>query len=83
MFHGNNYCPIIFENVYFKYSSKAEKYALENDVPIMQKDGIDFLTNYIKENNIKNIFLVLVITSTPLLNFLFVWGSPIKVRPNF
>ena len=34
---------------------ELEKYAEENNVPIMQKDGIDFLTNYIKENNIKNI----------------------------
>ena len=34
---------------------ELEKYALENNVPIMQKDGIDFLTNYIKENNIKSI----------------------------
>lgn len=34
---------------------KLEKYAQENNVPIMQKDGIEFLTNYIKENNIKNI----------------------------
>lgn len=32
-----------------------EKYALENNVPIMQMDGIEFLTKYIKENNIKNI----------------------------
>lgn len=32
-----------------------ENYALVNNIPIMQKDGIDFLTNYIKENNIKNI----------------------------
>ena len=32
-----------------------EKFAYENNVPIMQKDGIEFLTNYIKENNIKNI----------------------------
>ncbi|MBQ2946724.1 MAG: O-methyltransferase [Bacilli bacterium] len=34
---------------------ELEKYAEENNVPIMQKDGIDFLTNYIKENNIKSI----------------------------
>ena len=34
---------------------EIEKYAEENKVPIMQKDGIDFLTNYIKENNIKRI----------------------------
>lgn len=32
-----------------------EKYAKENNVPIMMKDGIEFLTNYIKNNNIKNI----------------------------
>ena len=32
-----------------------EKYAKENNVPIMMKDGIDFLTNYIEKNNIKNI----------------------------
>ena len=32
-----------------------EEFAKANSVPIMQKEGIDFLTNYIKENNIKNI----------------------------
>ena len=32
-----------------------EEYAKVNNVPIMMKDGIDFLTNYIKENNVKNI----------------------------
>ena len=34
---------------------ELEKYAKEKNVPIMQKDGIEFLTNYIKNNNIKNI----------------------------
>lgn len=34
---------------------KMEEYAYENNIPIMQKDGIDFLTNYIKEKNIKSI----------------------------
>ena len=34
---------------------KIEKYAKENNVPIMQKDGIEFLCNYIKENNVKKI----------------------------
>lgn len=34
---------------------ELEKYALENNIPIMMKDGIEFLTNYIKENNITNI----------------------------
>lgn len=34
---------------------EIEKYALENKVPIMLKDGIEFLCNLIKEKNIKNI----------------------------
>ena len=32
-----------------------EEYAEKNNIPIMQKDGIEFLLNYIEENNIKNI----------------------------
>ncbi len=32
-----------------------EEYAKINNIPIMQKDGINFLTNFIKKNNIKNI----------------------------
>jgi len=38
-----------------KLIEEIEEYAIEKDIPIMQKDGIEFLTNYIKENNIKNI----------------------------
>ena len=34
---------------------EIEEYALNENIPIMQKDGIEFLTNYIKDNNIKNI----------------------------
>ena len=34
---------------------KIKKYAEENNVPIMMEDGIEFLTSYIKNNNIKNI----------------------------
>ena len=34
---------------------ELEKYAKEFNIPIMQKDGIEFLTKYIKDNNIKNI----------------------------
>ena len=34
---------------------KIEKYAEENNIPIMQKDGILFLEEYIKQNNIKSI----------------------------
>lgn len=32
-----------------------EEYATKFNIPIMEKDGIDFLTNYIKEHNIKHI----------------------------
>ena len=28
-----------------------EDYAFQNNIPIMQKDGIEFLVNYIKDNN--------------------------------
>ena len=34
---------------------EIEEYAINNNIPIMQKDGIEFLINYIKENNIKSI----------------------------
>lgn len=34
---------------------EIEKYARDNDVPIMQKDGIDFMCNYIKDNNVKSV----------------------------
>lgn len=32
-----------------------EEYAEENNIPIMQKDGIEFLLKYIEDNNIKKI----------------------------
>ena len=34
---------------------EMEKYAKEQNVPIMEKEGIEFLTKYIKDNNIKSI----------------------------
>ena len=34
---------------------QIDKYAEEHNVPIMQKSGINFLTKFIAENNIKNI----------------------------
>ena len=37
---------------------RLELYAKENNIPIMQKDGILYLCNYIKENNIKSILEV-------------------------
>lgn len=41
-----------------KELSLIEEYAKENYVPIMLKDGIEYLCNYIKDNNIKNILEV-------------------------
>ena len=35
--------------------TSLEKYAKENSVPIIQKDGLNFIIKYIKENNVKNI----------------------------
>lgn len=37
---------------------ELEKYAKENNIPIMMKDGIEFLCNYLKENDIKTILEV-------------------------
>ena len=34
---------------------ELEEYAKENNIPIMMKDGIEFLCKYIKENNVRNI----------------------------
>ena len=34
---------------------RLEEYAKANNVPIMLKDGIEFLTQYIKDNNVKSI----------------------------
>lgn len=35
--------------------NELEKYAKENNIPIMEKEGILFLLNYIKTNNIKTV----------------------------
>jgi len=34
---------------------QLEKYAKDNNIPIMEHDGIEFLLDYIKNNNVKNI----------------------------
>ena len=34
---------------------KIEEYAKENNVPIMLSDGIEYLCNFILENNVKSI----------------------------
>jgi len=38
-----------------KEFKQIEKYAEDKNIPIMQKSGINFLTKYIEENNIKSI----------------------------
>lgn len=35
--------------------SKMEEYALNNNIPIMQADGLDFMLDFIKKHEIKNI----------------------------
>lgn len=37
---------------------ELERYAKENNVPIMMPDGIEYVETYIKENNVKNILEV-------------------------
>lgn len=34
---------------------EIKEYAKENNIPIMQDEGIDFICNYIKENNVKSV----------------------------
>ena len=34
---------------------EIEKYAYDNKIPIIQKEGLEFITNYVKKNNIKTI----------------------------
>ena len=34
---------------------RLEKYAINNKIPIMEKEGIDFLTKFIKDNQVKSI----------------------------
>jgi len=34
---------------------ELKEYAYENNIPIMQDEGIKYLTNYIKQNNIKKV----------------------------
>ena len=35
--------------------NNIEEYAIKNNIPIMEHDGIEFLIEYIKKNNIKSI----------------------------
>ncbi len=47
-----------FPNILLKMIDCIKKFAKENNVPIMLDDGINFLINYIKENEIKSILEV-------------------------
>ena len=38
--------------------NEIKEYAHKNNVPIMTDDGIEFLTKYILDNNVKNILEV-------------------------
>ena len=40
---------------YLNEIKEIKKYALENKVPIMMDDGIDFLTTFIIKNQIKSV----------------------------
>ena len=42
----------------YQLVAEIKKYALENGVPIIQDEGIDYLINYIKDNNIEHILEV-------------------------
>ena len=42
-------------NIFGVFMLEIEQYAQKNNIPIMQKEGIEFLKKFIKENNIKNI----------------------------
>ena len=41
-----------------KELQQLKKYAIDNNIPIMQDEGIDFLTNFIEKKGIKNILEV-------------------------
>ena len=42
----------------YQLVAEIKKYALDNKVPIMQDEGIDYLINYIKDNKIESILEV-------------------------
>jgi len=46
-----------------------EKYAKEENVPIIQKDGLEFILNYIKENNVKSILEIGTAIAYSAINF--------------
>lgn len=57
---------------------KIEEYASANNVPIMEKEGINFLKEYIKKNNIKSILEIGSAIGYSAINFCLV-NKDIKV----
>ena len=55
-----------------------KKYAKDNHVPIMLQDGIDYIVNYIKNNNVKSILEIGTAIGYSAINFALV-DSNIKV----
>lgn len=51
---------------------EIELYAKKNNIPIMEKEGIEFLINYIKENNIINILEIGSAIGYSAINFALV-----------
>ena len=51
---------------------KMEKYADEKGIPIMEKDGINFLTEFIRLNNVKNILEIGTATGYSAINMALV-----------
>ena len=55
-----------------------KKYAKDNHVPVMLQDGIDYIVNYIKNNNVKSILEIGTAIGYSAINFALV-DSNIKV----
>jgi len=48
---------------------RLEEYAKKENVPIIQKDGLEFIVNYIKENNVKSILEIGTAIAYSAINF--------------
>ena len=57
---------------------KIEKYAYINNIPIIQKEGLEFIISYIKNNNIKNILEIGSAIGYSAINFALI-NDDIKV----
>lgn len=57
---------------------KLEEYAIKNNIPIIQKDGLNFISDYIKNNNVKTILEIGSAIGYSAINFALV-NKNIKV----